>query len=175
MQKKTMADDIVQQQQQQQNKHRSTVVPHIEVVNEIQIVVANKKEPNPRSSSVNVTTPSDNKDIRKCVSSRSSKTDITAVTTATLDTTNKNVTIKNERRASKDKSEKESGSICVCGKLLKRVKELLERKEAKTTSELGIFLELVCCFMWCPTFNQMRGDGNWFLKIIKLLIIYENV
>ncbi|KAG5685021.1 hypothetical protein PVAND_014224 [Polypedilum vanderplanki] len=110
-------------------------VPHIEVVNEIQIVVSNKKDNLPRSSCVSVTTPNDNKDIRKCISSRSSKTDITVTTptTATLDTTTKQVTTKNERRTSKGEKEKsDSGSICVCGKLLKRVKELLEAKETKT-------------------------------------------
>lgn len=114
-------------------------VPHIEVVNEIQIVVSNKKDSNlPRSSCVSSTTPNDNKDIRKCVSSRSSKTDLTVTTptTATLDTTTKQVTTKNERRTSKGEKEKsDGGTICVCGKLLKRVKELLEAKETKTKSK----------------------------------------
>ncbi|KAL7029345.1 hypothetical protein ACKWTF_006199 [Chironomus riparius] len=110
-----------------------SVIPHIEVVNEIQIVV-NKKD-NPKSLSV-ATPSNDNKDIKRCVSSRSSKTDLTVTTptTVALDATTKTVTIKNERRRdSKDKEKSESGStsICACGKLIKRVKELLEAKETK--------------------------------------------
>jgi hypothetical protein len=133
-----MSEEISQQQQQQR-----AVIPHIEVVNEIQIVVSNKKDNLPRSS-VNVATPNDSKDIRRCVSSRSSKTDITVTTptTATLDTTTKQVTTKNERRTSKGEREKsDSGSnICVCGKLIKRVKELLEAKETKAKSEFSLSL-----------------------------------
>lgn len=115
-------------------------IPHIEVVNEIQIVVG--KRENPRSLNV-VPTPNDSKDIKKCVSSRSSKTDLTAITTpttATLEVTSKNVTVaKNEKRLSKSGSENEKSetgsTICVCGKLLKRVKELLEAKETKAKSK----------------------------------------
>ncbi|CRK91324.1 CLUMA_CG004998, isoform A [Clunio marinus] len=112
-----------------QQKKRSGI-PQIEVVNEIQIVI--NKNDNQRSS-INVPTPSDSKDIRKCISSRSSKTDLTAVTTitaATIETTTKNVTIKSSRRTSREKEKSESNStICVCGKLLKRVKGLLEKKD----------------------------------------------
>jgi hypothetical protein len=130
------SQDDCQISKQQQH----SAVPHIEVVNEIQIIV-NKKE-NQRSN-LNVTTPSDSKDIKKCISSRSSKTDLTAVTTpttCTLDTTTKHVTIKNGRRTSNDsekseKKESNSSSICVCGKLLKRVKSLMEKKE-KAVGEL---------------------------------------
>lgn len=118
-----------------QNTKQRPAIPHIEVVNEIQIIV-NKKE-NQRS----VTTPSDSKDIRKCTSSRSSKTDLTAVTTPTTATcetsTTKSVTIKNGRRPSRDKDKGESNStICVCGKILKRVKGFLEKKEKPSTGEL---------------------------------------
>lgn len=116
------ASQISKKQQQQR-----AAIPQIEVVNEIQIVV-NKKD-NQR----NATTPSDSKETRKCISSRSSKTDLTAVTTpttATLDTTSKHVTIKNGRRTSRDKDKSETNStICMCGKLLKRVKGMLEKKE----------------------------------------------
>lgn len=123
--------------------------PSIEVVNEIQII-ANKRD-NPRS--LNVVSlqqqhqqqhlSCNNKETKRCVSSRSSKTDLTAVTTpttATLDTTAKNVTVaKNSRRSSKNPSEKDksetNSTICMCGKLLKRVKELLEAKETKAKSE----------------------------------------
>lgn len=122
-------------------EQQQSAIPHIEVVNEIQIVVSNKRD-NPRSLNL-VTTPNDSKDIKKCVSSRSSKTDLTAITTpttATLDVTSKNVMIaKNEKRLSKSGSEKEKSetgsTICVCGKLLKRVKELLEAKETKANSK----------------------------------------
>jgi ATP-dependent 26S proteasome regulatory subunit len=108
------------------NDKQDSVVPQIEVVNEIQIIVSKKE--NPRNS-INITTPNDNKDMKKCTSSPSSKTDLTVTTptTATLDATTKNVTIKNERRSSKEKER----SIWVCGKLLKRVKELLATKESK--------------------------------------------
>ena len=108
-------------------KKKRDAIPQIEVVNEIQIVVS-KKEIQRKT-----TTPSDSKDIKKCISSRSSKTDLTTVTTpttATLDTTNKQVTSKNGRRTSRDKEKNESTStICMCGKLLKRVKGLLAKKE----------------------------------------------
>lgn len=105
-------------------------IPQIEVVNEIQIIV-NKKE---KRQSLKVATPSDNnKDIKKCISSRSSKTDLTTLTTPTtanLETIAKHVTIKNGRRSSREKDKSDSSStICVCGKLLKRVKGLLEKKE----------------------------------------------
>lgn len=127
----------VSQIQSLQQKQRAAV-PQIEVVNEIQIVI-NKKE---NQRSLSITTPSDSKDIRKCVSSRSSKTDITAVTTATtatLDTTtSKHVTIKNGRRSSREKDKSESNSsICVCGKLLKRVKGLLEKKDKSGAGEFS--------------------------------------
>lgn len=135
----TSAD--VSQIQSLQQKQRAAV-PQIEVVNEIQIVI-NKKENQQRSLSI--PTPSDSKDIRKCVSSRSSKTDITAVTTATtatLDTTtSKHVTIKNGRRSSREKDKSESNSsICVCGKLLKRVKGLLEKKDKSGAGEFSLSL-----------------------------------
>lgn len=124
-------------------KHeQSQRAPSIEVVNEIQII-ANKRD---NARSLNVTsTPSDNKDLKKCVSSRSSKTDLTALTTPTLDNNGdnnamKNATAdKNSRRSSKNSSEKDksetSSTICMCGKLLKRVKELLQHKETKAKSE----------------------------------------
>jgi hypothetical protein len=125
----TKTDEATQgasQISKQQQKKRAAI-PQIEVVNEIQIVVSKKE------SQRSATTPSDSKDIKKCISSRSSKTDLTAVTTpttATLDTTTKHVTIKNGRKASRDKEKSESNStICMCGKLLKRVKGLLEKKE----------------------------------------------
>jgi 50S ribosomal subunit-associated GTPase HflX len=133
-----MSEEISQQQPER------SVIPHIEVVNEIQIVVSNKRDNVPRSSCAVTTTPNDSKDARKCVSSRSSKTDITA-TTATLDTTTKQVTIKNERRASKGEKSEGGSTICVCGKLLKRVKELLEAKETKAKSELEF---LFLCMVW---------------------------
>jgi hypothetical protein len=105
-----------------QQQQRSAI-PQMEVVNEIQIIV-NRKD---NQRSLTVTTPSDSKDIKKCISSRSSKTDLTTVTTpttATMDTT------KNGRRASRDKDKNDSSSsICVCGKILKRVKGLLDKKE----------------------------------------------
>lgn len=116
-----------------QKQKQRPAVPHIEVVNEIQILVS--KKDNQRS--LNVTTPSDSKDLKKCVSSRSSKTDLTAVTTPTtapLDATTKSVTIKNGRRSSREKEKSES--ICVCGKILKRFKGLLERKEKAAEGEL---------------------------------------
>lgn len=120
-------------------EHQHVAIPHIEVVNELQLVVG--KRDNLRS--LNVAALKDSNDLKKCLSSRSSKTDLTAITTtttATLEGTTKNVTIaKNEKRLSKSGSEKdksETGStICVCGKLLKRVKELLEAKETKAKSK----------------------------------------
>ena len=118
-----------------QQEPQVSVIPHIEVVNEIQIVV--KKKDNQQILSVAAPS-NDNKDIRRCVSSRSSKTDLTVTTptTVALDATTKTVTIKNERRRdSKEKSESGSTSICACGKLIKRVKELLEAKETKAKSE----------------------------------------
>lgn len=127
----------VSQIQSLQQKQRAAV-PQIEVVNEIQIVI-NKKE---NQRSLSITTPSDSKDIRKS-SSRSSKTDLTALTTpttATLDTTtSKHVSIKNGRRSSRDKDKSESNSsICVCGKLLKRVKGLLEKKDKSGAGEFSL-------------------------------------
>lgn len=121
-------------------KQQRAAIPQIEVVNEIKIII-NKKDQQQRS--LNVTTPSDSKDIKKCISSRSSKTDITTVTTpttATLETTAKHDSIKNGRRTSRDKDKSESNSICVCGKLLKRVKGLLEKKDKGGGGELNIFL-----------------------------------
>lgn len=124
---KEASEDASQITKHQQQKRAA--VPQIEVVNEIQIIV-NKKE---NRRSLNVATPSDNKEIKKCISSRSSKTDLTTLTTpttTTLDNTAKHVTIKNSRRSSRDKEKSDSSStICVCGKLLKRVKGLLEKKE----------------------------------------------
>lgn len=121
------SQDVSQIPKQQQQQRAA--VPQIEVVNEIQIII-NKKD---NQRSLNVTTPSDSKDIKKCISSRSSKTDLTTITTpttATMDTTTKHVSIKNGRRTSRDKDKSESSStICVCGKLLKRVKGLLEKKD----------------------------------------------
>lgn len=137
-----------QRSNHQDEKHQPeqlvSVIPQIEVVNEIQIVV--HKKDNPQSLTGMATTPGNdnNKDVKKCMSSRSSKTDLTAITTPTtvaLDSTAKNVTLnvnKSEKRrsSSKDKEKSESGStICACGKLLKRVKELLEAKETKTKSK----------------------------------------
>ena len=135
-----MAEDstqVVRRHHHHQHEPQVSVIPHIEVVNEIQIVV-NKKD-NPKSLSAVAAPSNDNRDIKKCVSSRSSKTDLTVTTptTVALDATTKTVTVKNEkRRESKDKEKSESGStICACGKLIKRVKELLESKETKTKSE----------------------------------------
>jgi hypothetical protein len=122
------SQDVSQISKHQQQQR--SAIPHIEVVNEIQIIV-NRKD---NQRSLTVTTPSDSKDIKKCISSRSSKTDLTTVTTpttATMDTT-KTVAVKNGRRASRDKDKSESSSsICVCGKILKRVKGLLDKKENK--------------------------------------------
>lgn len=115
----------ISKQQQQR-----AAIPQIEVVNEIQIII-NKKD----QRSLNVTTPSDSKDIKKCISSRSSKTDLTALTTPTTATLDTAKTSKSGRRASREKDKSESSSICVCGKLLKRVKGLLERKEKNTAGE----------------------------------------
>ena len=117
-------------------KQQRVAIPQIEVVNEIQIII-NKKDQQQRS--LHVTTPSDSKDIKKCISSRSSKTDLTTVTTPTtapLETTTKHVSIKQGRRTSRDKDKSESSSICVCGKLLKRVKGLLEKKDKGGAGEL---------------------------------------
>lgn len=112
----------------QQQKQRAAI-PQIEVVNEIQIII-NKKD-NQRSLKA---TPSDSKDIKKCISSRSSKTDLTNVTTpTTTETTAKTVTIKSGRHPSREKDK--SDSICVCGKILKRVKGLLEKKEKSGAGE----------------------------------------
>lgn len=120
--------------QQMEHQH-AAAIPQIEVVNEIQIVV-NKKD---NQHSLNVTAPSDNnKDARKCIGSRSSKTDLTITTPSTAQIESKSVTIKNGRRKSSEKSEKsESNSgICVCSKLLKHVKGLLQTKAAdKASSE----------------------------------------
>jgi hypothetical protein len=141
-------------QRRKQQAPRADIPPtYVEVVNEIQ-VIPNKLD-NPRNLAV-VTTSNDSKesrDIRKCVSSRSSKTDLTAITTpttATLDVTTKNVTVaknNSSRRSSKNSSEgdrsESSSGICVCGKLLKRVKELLEAKETKAKSEFDLFFVLL--------------------------------
>lgn len=134
------AGQVTKQQQQ-----KRAIIPQIEVVNEIQIVV-NKKD---NRRSLNVTTPSDSKDVKKCISIRSSKTDLTAATTpttvATLDTTTKNVSSKNSRRSSRNEKEKSesSSTICVCGKLLKRMKGFLEKKEKPGGGEF--YLMFICC------------------------------
>lgn len=106
---------------EQQQKQRAAI-PQIEVVNEIQIIVNKKNDQLSLKSA-----PNDSKDIKKCLSVRSSKTDLTYVTTPTTDTTDKHVTIKSGRRASRVKDK--GDSICACGKILKRVKGLLEKKE----------------------------------------------
>lgn len=122
-------DEKLEDTGQKSKQPEQCAIPQIEVVNEIQIIV-NKKDNQPN---LNFPTPSDSKDIKKCLSSRSSKTDLTAVTTpttTTFETTTKRVSIKNEQRSSRDKDKSDSSSsICVCGKLLKRVKSLLEKKE----------------------------------------------
>lgn len=119
-----ISDETSQDTGPKSKQQQQSAIPQIEVVNEIQIIV-NKKD-----KQRNLTAPSDSKDIKKCLSSRSSKTDLTAVTTqttTTLETTTKRVSIKNGQKSNdKDKSD---SSICVCGKLLKRVKSLLEKKE----------------------------------------------
>lgn len=123
-------DGAAQDTGQASKQQQSTTVPQIEVVNEIQIVVSKKEN----QRGLKLPTPSDSKDIKKCISGRSSKTDLTAVTTpttTTLEATTKRVSIKNGQRSSSErsKSDSSSSSICVCGKLLRRVKGLLEKKE----------------------------------------------
>lgn len=127
---KTMIDDIQESTQGVCQRTKSTSIPRIEVVNEIQIVLKDNQR------GTKPTTPSDCKDIKKCISSRSSKTDLTTATTPTTTTTTcettttKSVTIKSGRRSTRDKDKGGSSStICVCGRLLKRVKGFLEKKE----------------------------------------------
>lgn len=113
------------------NKQRPKI-PQCEVVNEIQIV-SNKKD-NQHNSNIATTTttptPTDNiKDKNK--NCRSSSTDI-SVTTPTTVTTSTTVPIAKSRSRDKDKS---GGNICMCGKLLKRVKGILDRKDKKDGSK----------------------------------------
>jgi geranylgeranyl pyrophosphate synthase len=129
-------------QTEEVQRHRTAILhtpqqrSSIEVVNEIQIVV-HKNAENSRSLTLSTQNLDASRELaRKCLASgKSSKTDLTATTptTVTLEAT-KNV--KNaERRTSKDRSESSASTICVCGKLLKRVKEILEAKETKAKSE----------------------------------------
>lgn len=146
------------QQQEREHQHVHSVVTKVEVVNEIQSVVDKRSSlhlstpPQPISTSATVaatSSGSDNNcrtgDAKKCMSSRSSKTNLTAVTTpsttVTLETTatahSKHVTIQNNnnnnnssRRTSREKEK--SDNTNVCGKLLKRVKNMLEKKDIKS-------------------------------------------
>lgn len=132
-----------QQHQQQSNDQARSVVTKIEVVNEIQSVAGEKRItltiPKATSSggcSGGGVSGSDNSEITKCLSSRNSKTNLTAVTTpSTLETatttlkTSKRVTIQGERRTSRERTD---SSTNMCGKLLKRVKSMLEKKDIKS-------------------------------------------
>lgn len=132
-----------QQHQQQSNDQARSVVTKIEVVNEIQSVAGEKRItltiPKATSSggcSGGGVSGSDNSEITKCLSSRNSKTNLTAVTTpSTLETatttlkTSKRVTIQGERRTSRERAD---NSTNMCGKLLKRVKSMLEKKDIKS-------------------------------------------
>lgn len=151
----------ISKQQQQR-----AVIPQIEVVNEIQIII-NKKD----QRSLNVTTPSDSKDIKKCISSRSSKTDLTAVTT---DTT-KTVTIKTGRRTSRDKDKSDSSSICVCGKLLKRVKGLLEKKDKASAGEWNANDLLKCLNESFDRLNENINESFSEAKSLKSAFAYQKL
>ncbi|CAO1395590.1 unnamed protein product [Diamesa serratosioi] len=110
------------------NKQRPKI-PQCEVVNEIQIV-SNKKE-NQHNSNITTSAPNDNnKDKNKnCRSSSSTELSVTTPTTVTTSTP---VPIAKSRSRDKDKS---GGNICMCGKLLKRVKGILDRKDKKDGTE----------------------------------------
>lgn len=114
------------------NKQRPKI-PQCEVVNEIQIV-SNKKENQHNSNITTIPAPNDNnKDKIKnknCKSSNSS-TEL-SVTTPTTVTSSTTVPIVKSRSRDKDKS---GDNICMCGKLLKRVKGILERKDKKDGSK----------------------------------------
>lgn len=125
-----------------------SVVTKIEVVNEIQSVggVGEKRIaltlPKATSSggcSGNSGGCDNNSDLTKCLSSRNSKTNLTAVTTpSTLETattttlkTTKHVTIQGDnRRTSRERDRADNTNMC--GKLLKRVKNMLEKKDIKS-------------------------------------------
>lgn len=114
------------------NKQRPKI-PQCEVVNEIQIV-SNKKDNQHNSNIATTPTPTasnsdNNKDKNK--NCRSSSTDL-SVTTPTTVTTSTTVPIAKSRSRDKDKS---GGNICMCGKLLKRVKGILDRKDKKDGSK----------------------------------------
>lgn len=136
------SSDVCQKEQKQQ----CSIVPKVEVVNEIQSVADKRcslhlSTPATTSAGVENNNSSSRSEAKKCLSSRSSKTNLTAVTTPsttmTLETTatatSKHVTILNNsssRRTSREKPENSN----VCGKLLKRVKSMLEKKD-KTQGE----------------------------------------
>ena len=115
------------------SKKQRPKIPQCEVVNEIQIVT-NKKENQHISKTpttpTTTTAPNDNNEDtnKKC---RSSSTDL-SVTTPTTVTTSTTVPIAKSRNRDKDKS---GGTICMCGKLLKRVKGILDRKDKKDGSK----------------------------------------
>ena len=118
------------------SKKQRPKIPQCEVVNEIQIVT-NKKEnqhisktPTTPTTTTTTTAPNDNNEDtnKKC---RSSSTDL-SVTTPTTVTTSTTVPIAKSRNRDKDKS---GGTICMCGKLLKRVKGILDRKDKKDGSK----------------------------------------
>jgi hypothetical protein len=149
-------------------QHARSVVTKVEVVNEIQSVADKRSSlhlstPTTVTAADVATSSNDNSrtiDAKKCMSSsRSSKTNLTAVTTpsttVTLETTataaSKHVTIQNNssRRTSREKEKSDSSNVC--GKLLKRVKNMLEKKDIKSGE----------CMCRC---NNFFGDVHKILK-----------
>lgn len=116
------------------NKQRPKI-PQCEVVNEIQIVCNKKENQHNSNIATTPTTPTapndNNKDKNKNKNCRKSNTDL-SVTTPTTVTTSTTVPIAKSRSRDKDKS---GGTICMCGKLLKRVKGILDRKDKKDGSK----------------------------------------
>ncbi|CAO1416361.1 unnamed protein product [Diamesa hyperborea] len=117
------------------NKQRRPKIPQCEVVNEIQIV-SNKKENQHNSNIVTTpttpTSPNDNNKDKTKNCRRRSSIDLSVTTPTTVTTSTIAPAIAKSRSRDKDKS---GGTICMCGKLLKRVKGILDRKDKKDGTE----------------------------------------
>lgn len=117
------------------NKQRRPKIPQCEVVNEIQIV-SNKKENQHNSNIVTTpttpTSPNDNNKDKTKNCRRRSSIDLSVTTPTTVTTSTTAPPIAKSRSRDKDKS---GGTICMCGKLLKRVKGILDRKDKKDGSK----------------------------------------
>ena len=129
------------------NKQRPKI-PQCEVVNEIQIV-SNKKENQHNSNIVTTPTSPTAPNDKNKNSRRRSSTDL-SVTTPTTVTTSTTAPIAKSRSRDKDKS---GGTICMCGKLLKRVKGILDRKDKKDGSK---YLNTISYYMLIFIHTSLR-------------------